>query len=398
MATLLSFTLALPMLSACAQTQPAGDAGVPGLPDGFDPILQRTFDKYTSVTAPNGKPIHIFAQDDVTPAQLLRARHILEFFLENAPGTKYGTRKQHVANAMANRNAALFYFNTERDAERAFRGPLGDLDYAGQDLYATESPIEGSPEYMENTVRDASYEEIFHLVHGHGIEEALPLYQAGLVMSADSAWKEKIWTPEPEVYREWQREGSLSHEYIISAIDVYYGLWAHSTTGESFFGEYQVHTRRRLQNEDPRGFAAVQAFLPPHLSHPVRLDERFEGVFSIRYNPAKPYTLKSRYLQNVALTGDNDADLMGNHLDNTLTGNSGDNLLTGFGGNDTLIGGEGIDTAGYSGPAARYKIEKDGDKVSITDLESGSDGNDVLEGIEIVRFTDIEIEIDHQAP
>lgn len=388
---LFSLAILTATLAGCAVTDEAVQSGVP---EHFDVALKKTFDKYDSITAPNGKPIHIFAQSGVSSAQLRRARRILDFFLTNAPGTKYGGRKEHIANAMADRNAALFYFNTERDAERAFHGAIGDLDFAGQDLYATESPIEGSPEYMNNTVRDATYEEIFHLVHGHGIEVALPVYHAGLVMCADSAWKEKIWTPEPEVYREWQLEGSLAHEYIISAIDVYYGLWAHSTNGESFFGEYQVHTRRRLQDEDPRGFAAVQSFLPPHLSHPVELDPDFDGVFSLRYDPNEPYTLKSRYLQHARLTGDRDSQLIGNHLDNELIGNDGNNLLVGLRGNDVLVGGEGTDVALYEGPRSDYDVEVREDRIIVKDREGGRDGADVVAEIEIISFADQDIRTD----
>ena len=58
---------------------------------------------------------------------------------------------------------------------------LEPSDLALQDLYATESPVEGDYIYVHNSpeegdffTRDASYEEIMHLVHGKGIEDELP--------------------------------------------------------------------------------------------------------------------------------------------------------------------------------------------------------------------------------
>ena len=50
------------------------------------------------------------------------------------------------------------------------------------------------------------------------------------------------------------------------------------------------------------------------------------------------------FVENVTLTGNLNASLFGNTINNVLTGNTGDNTLQGLGGVDTLIGGLGNDT------------------------------------------------------
>ena len=62
-----------------------------------------------------GESFPIFAQGEISTAQLLRARNLPRFFLTNAPETVWGEDKTAVANAMADNGAA-------HDAERCTRG------------------------------------------------------------------------------------------------------------------------------------------------------------------------------------------------------------------------------------------------------------------------------------
>jgi glucose/arabinose dehydrogenase len=69
-----------------------------------------------------------------------------------------------------------------------------------------------------------------------------------------------------------------------------------------------------------------------------------------------------------------------------LNGNGGDDTLFGGAGNDMLFGGTGIDTAVYSAASSAYKVISFNGSVAV--LSHGSDGKDLLSGVENLRFSD----------
>jgi len=76
---------------------------------------------------------------------------------------------------------------------------------------------------------------------------------------------------------------------------------------------------------------------------------------------------------------------------NKLYGEDGNDRLVGGGGNDMLDGGAGDDVAYYSGLKDDYRIDIAAGQVTVTDLRAdldGDDGQDVLTGIETIRFKD----------
>ena len=83
-------------------------------------------------------------------------------------------------------------------------------------------------------------------------------------------------------------------------------------------------------------------------------------------------------------SGGNDA-LSGAAGDDSLYGQSGDDTLTGGTGNDLLAGGSGNDIAVFSGPVANYTFALVGANLRVT-ATSGTDGTDLLNEIEDVRF------------
>jgi len=194
--------------------------GVVPLPEELGKTLNGLFSNYTKHMAPNGKPIHIFAQSGVSDLQVVRAREILKYHLTDAPGTEYGSDKTALANRMADVRATLMYTDTEIKSF-AMRPILRGSDLRLQDLYATESPVEGCYEYIHNEgkpgerfTRDASYEEIMHLVHAKGLEDILPEYHQEIVEAEKAAIEAGIYKygrPAP-------------HEYIITGFDIYFGL------------------------------------------------------------------------------------------------------------------------------------------------------------------------------
>jgi Ca2+-binding RTX toxin-like protein len=83
--------------------------------------------------------------------------------------------------------------------------------------------------------------------------------------------------------------------------------------------------------------------------------------------------------------------LYGSSGANKLYGDDGNDRLVGGGGNDTLDGGAGDDVAYYSGLKDDYRIDIGAGQVTVTDLRAGvdgDDGQDVLTGIERIRFKD----------
>jgi len=364
----------------------ASPLGVVPLPPELGKTLNALFSKYTKIVAPNGKPIHIFAQSKVRDLQVVRAREILKFHLSNAPGTQYGYDKTALANQMADVRATLIYTNTEEESF-AMRPILRKTKLRIQDLYATESPVEGDYEYLHNKARpggkftrDASYEEIMHLVHAKALEDVLPEFHQEIVEAEKASVAAGIYNygrPAP-------------HEYIITGFDIYFGLWDHDPQGDgkSFGDEYPFHTKEEMKAGDPALYELVEKFWPKYLTYNAYIDPSFEGTFKLVRDESEDYTYKSRYLVNVTLTGNKHTNIVGNDQDNRLTGNEGNNIITGGPGNDIIVGGEGEDIAEFSGNYSEYRLTKSGSKITVTDTISDRDGTDELEEIEILKFKD----------
>ncbi len=75
----------------------------------------------------------------------------------------------------------------------------------------------------------------------------------------------------------------------------------------------------------------------------------------------------------------------GNDFLNALAGND---ILNGGSGNDTLIGGLGDDSALFAAARAAYSVAKVGADWRVT-ANTGTEGTDVLQGIETIRFADV---------
>ncbi|MCB1651360.1 MAG: calcium-binding protein, partial [Alphaproteobacteria bacterium] len=89
-----------------------------------------------------------------------------------------------------------------------------------------------------------------------------------------------------------------------------------------------------------------------------------------------------------AVRGSDYGDVItGDDTQNDLLGFDGDDTITGLRGNDTIHGGAGYDTAVFSGYYAQYTLTDFGDYITIED-RFGTDGTDVLYGIEALQFSD----------
>ena len=91
------------------------------------------------------------------------------------------------------------------------------------------------------------------------------------------------------------------------------------------------------------------------------------------------------------LNGLNGNDILFGGSDNdTLNGGDGNDSLTGGRGNDNLNGGSGIDVAIFQGALQKYQINlKQGTIVDKT----GLDGSDKINGVEILKFADLSINL-----
>lgn len=354
-------------------------------------VYAKHYTKYISYVAPNGKPINIVAQDKVSDEQLLKAYNVLSFYLED-----YGQyQKSSVADKMADNEAVLVMPNGA-DGE----SKISESALAGQPLYQMEVPTEGDRWYVENDYehRDASYEEIFHMVNDYGIGTkrnpgALPDLQGKIYAAMENSlpknksdWGKKgLWgLGSKDWLVELSNEGSLEQEYIVSVIDSYYGLWAaHTESKGGMWGIYTSKTREDVKKNDPMGYAIVSGFLPEKLTYMARIAPDFEGTFEMGFKPEKPYTHKSKYLANARLTGNKNSNLTGNEADNILLGNAGNNIIDGK---------DGKDIVQFSGKSDEYQIKKAGASISVSDNLS-RDGFDTLSNIEILRFTDKDMDV-----
>nr|WP_240152839.1 hypothetical protein [Photobacterium alginatilyticum] len=339
------------------------------------------FNRYTKVTAPNGRAIHIIAQDKLSDNQIIRARSVLEHYLMPYPGSEYGADKTAVANRMTDNNAILLLLNGSDDGTNR----AAELD--GQPLYQDEIQVEGHQWYIEQNYehRDATFEEILHLVHdtGIGVDQyesfigVLPDYQAEIRNAQVSALAGGIWgigSESLDWIEELSDENSLSQEYLASVVDSYYGLWGAWTESKThgMWGVYIAKTRDEIMSEDRLGAQLMRnKFFHPYLTYNARIDDSFSGDFSLRFDQNKPYTHHSQYLKDITLTGNNDANVIVNKLDNHITGNFGKN------------------TVFFTGDSSQYYISSNQDgKVVISDLITGRDGVNMLSNIELAKFKD----------
>ncbi|AQS39259.1 hypothetical protein Sps_04153 [Shewanella psychrophila] len=341
------------------------------------------FNRYTLVLAPNGKPIHLIAQDKLSDNQIVRARSILIHYLTNYPGSEYGSDKSAVANKMADNGAILLLLNGQDDGTN----PATNL--GGQPLYQNEIQVEGGSWYINQTYgghRDASFEEILHLLHDYGIGVdqnpefigALADYQAEIRSAQITALNDKLWgIGMPDWIAELTPENSLTQEYLASVVDSYYGLWGawSESATHGMWGGYVAKTRSEILNEDPLGAKLMDnKFFHPYLTYDARIDASFEGDFSLKFNSSLGYTHHAQYLKDVTLTGDKNTNVIVNGFDNSITGNTATNIVF------------------FSGNSSEYTIDKQADgSTLISDMVDNRDGINRVTVIELAGFSDSKV-------
>lgn len=358
--------------------------GITEVPNSLSTTYSKAqkFNRYTKVDAPNGKAIHIVAQDQITDNQMVRSRAILTHFLAPYAGSTYGADKSSVANKMADNGAILMLLNGVDD------GTNSAANLNGQPLYYGEMQVEGHAWYIQQDYehRDASYEEILHLVHdfGIGVDQnptfigALPEFQSEIRAAQVQAQSSQLWGFGSSSWiAELTAENSLSQEYLAAVIDVYYGLWGANTefptTGMS--GLYVAKVRADIAQKDALGASLLDnKFFHPYITYNARIDESFTGDFSLQFNANLPYTHHSQYLKDVTLTGENPSGVIVNQYDNHITGNTATN------------------TVRFAGPSSEYSISNSDNTVTVTDMVDNRDGTNTLVSIEKLAFSDTTVD------
>ena len=371
-----------------SENQPIGQAnpelGIENIiPSNLGKEYSANFNRYTKVVTPNGGKIHIVAQSNLTDEQIVRTRSTLEHFLKNYPGSEYGDNKSELANKMAENGAILTLLNGQDDGNNP-------VEVNGQALFENEIQVEGHPWYINqdyNNHRDATYEEILHLVHDYGIgidghnsfPGAMPKYQSEIRQAQKNALSTNLWGIGADKWiNELTDENSLTQEYLAALIDSYYGLWGGWTDSNThgMWGIYVAKTRNEIFLEDPVGGEIMNnKFFHPYLTYNARIDSGFNGIFSLKFDSLKPYTNHSQYLKDITLLGNNDTSVYINQLDNNITGNKGTN---------TVI---------FNGNSSEYIIDITDIEISVSDKVSDRDGINILKEIEKIKFTDQTIEL-----
>ena len=349
---------------------------IEAVPLQFADYAKAGYNRYVSVKAPNGKSIHIIIMDRLSDYQIVKAFNVLNHYLTPVAGTKYGDKysKRDIANAMANNGAVLKLMNYHDE-------PKYNDDLDGQPLFEDEIQVEGGDWYVRQDYeehRDASYEEILHLVHDYGIgvlntpEEngtALPEFQRELNTIQKQALNQS-YTPPEDILREWKKEVSVDQEYFAAIIDSYYGLWG-AYSGNGMWDLYSVKTRSDFFTEDPSALYITEQIFSPTLTYDAYIADTFTGTFKMRYDSTVPYTHHSQYLTKLSLSGSKDTNIELNGHDNRVTGNTG------------------INTVIVHGARSEYLIHDLGEgKIQLNDMSTDRDGMNVLINIEKIQFTD----------
>ena len=201
--------------------------------------IGEVFSKYIYVTAPNGGRIEIFGTSGVSNDQMIYAKNILNQYL-TIEGNVYGT-KEHIANSMANKKCAMVLWDNEEQYEKNI-GKVSNIGYNVQDLYATESLGSGN--------RDASYEEILHLVHNYGITPTTPAFQKALQEANDKALENGLWSPWDDLPK-----ADFDDEYFAALMDCYLGLW--EGQNGTFYGAYLPSSQAEMKVQDPVGYQLI---------------------------------------------------------------------------------------------------------------------------------------------
>lgn len=220
----------------------SGTGVIPIDSDRVRGVIGEVFSQYIYVETPNGQRVNIFGTQGVQEEQMEYAKEILLNYFSTSGEAFSTSQKEIIMNSMGNRKCALVFFEDEEEfEEHIVRVSLSGFNV--QDLYASESLNSGN--------RDASYEEILHLVHNYGIAPTLFIYQDRLQKACDVAIESGLYSPPDDLPK-----ADFDDEYFAALMDCYLGLW--EGTDGTMDGEYRPSSKGEMLMEDPEGYQLVR--------------------------------------------------------------------------------------------------------------------------------------------
>lgn len=363
--------------------------GVSSLPSDAGTEINKYFDKYTRVVAPNGKYIHLFAPNGISNFELARQREILIGLLSDFPNSNHGTDKSEIANYLADNNSCLMFFNDAATMKEVSEGVLLVAPIRIHPVLYEAIFTEGSSTFLAGNDVDKSVSKLMRMVLKTGIANTDFGYNSEIYNAANSARDNSVWIPTNAdtllLY------GDLGLSYITTLLEVYYGQWEKSGIVDG--GAYLYPDRTNLAS-DHLGLNAIEAFFQPYTAYKILLDPTFSDDFEMEFNSALDYTYRSQYFAKVDIGFSGCNNISGNQYPNIFWGNANDNHFEGKGGDDYIDGKDGFDVAHYSGNRNDYLINTTTDGYTLVqDTVASRDALDSLIHVERLQFQDLFIDL-----
>lgn len=330
--------------------------------------------------------VQVLTNENISNDFINHAGNVITHFLHDVPFATHG-EKEDLRVQLNNAWAALAIFENEAQLESPEAEALWECDPKIQDLWLTEMVKPGSPEWLDASQRDASFEEILHFIHDYGIAPSNSVFQAAIQAASDEAVANGTYQPLSDLAPE-----DYDNEYLAIGMECYYGFWQHDPQGDGFAGdqEYPYISRAAIEANDPALFAILNDFFPPLILTPLSIDEDFRGTFYMDdiENVSADYKYKAQYYTRARFLGTNDNSFWGNKHGTRLQGNSGNNSFHPFGGFDVIDGDEGEDTLVLQGNCGEYNILTTESGFIYVDLIENRDDTNEMLNIEWIRHAD----------
>jgi len=371
-----------------------GVEGIVDIPATVPAVVTDVFARYSQVTTPNGRRIHLLAQSGVANELHFRARRVLEQHLTDVPLSTHGSTKSVLRDELSMAQGTFVIFRDAASADPATAGvaPFAAAFPGFGQLIATDSIVEGTSAYMAVApALDTTHSSTARFILNAG-GASLEAFRADLATRAADAEAASFYVPAPA-------SQDVEADFMARTLEVYYGIWGHDPLGNGRAGVddmYSFGERLTMSSSDPGTLMLIESFFAPFHSYPAFLPDGFTGTFATAFDVATPYTHRSRYLSRVGLRGASGARIEGNELDGLYQGGTGDDEFLGGRGDDLIEGGNAtdLDRAIYSGLSTEYIVSPSpfgGGVTQVLDTVSNRDGVDQVRFVEELVFSDMTI-------